>query len=186
MRRPSGAVGVRWGAVVALVGALVGVIGTFLPWALLTAVGSLVTPAQTTVGVAGIRHWTGLAAMVASGVAVLGGVGAGMFEDAAGRRQAAAVAAAAGALALVAALVGLSQREEIATSGLPGGREALAFATDFAAEFNEEFELSIPPPRVEAGAGVFATMAGAAAATAGGLLVLRQESPRRRGLRFGR
>jgi hypothetical protein len=185
MRRTAGRVGLRWGAVSALAGALLGVIGVFLPWAQLTSVGSLVAPTVTTVGVAGIRHWTGLAALVASGVAVLGALGAGMFEDAPSRRQAGAVAAAAGALAIVAALIGFSQREAIATGGLPGGREALTFARDFAAEFNREFDLSIPPPRVGAGMGVFLTLVGGAAATTGALLVLRQEAPHRRGLRFG-
>jgi len=186
MRRTASGVGLRWGAVAALAGGLLGVIGVFLPWAQLASVGSLVTPAVTTVGVSGIRHWSGLAALVASGVAVLGALGAGMFEDAPSRRQAGTVAAVAGALAVVAALIGFSQREAIATGGLPGGREALAFARDFAAEFNREFDLSIPPPRVGAGGGVFLTVAGGAAGAIGGLLVLRQEAPRRRGLRFGR
>lgn len=186
MRRTAGGVGLRWGAVAALAGGLLGVIGVFLPWAQLASVGSLVTPAVTTVGVAGIRHWSGLAALVASGVAVLGALGGGMFEDAPSRRQAGTVAAVAGALAVVAALIGFSQREAIATGGLPGGREALAFARDFASEFNREFDLSIPPPRVGAGGGVFLTVAGGAAAAIGGLVVLRQEAPRRRGLRFGR
>jgi hypothetical protein len=171
---------------VALVGALLAVVGAFMSWALLTSTGSLVAPVETTVGVGGVRHWTGLVALAAAGVAALGGIGAGIFEDAPSRRQAALVATAAGLVALIAALIGFGQREAIATTGLPGGREALAFARDFVAEFNRELELSIPPPRVAAGPGVYLAMAGGGLAMVGGVATLRHEAPHRRGLRFGR
>jgi hypothetical protein len=186
MRRPAGGAEIRWGALAALAGGLVAVVGVFLAWATLTSVGSLVAPIETTVGVAGIRHWAGLVALVAAGLAVLGGVGAGFFLDVIGRRQAAVVAVVAGLLALVFGLVGFGQRETIATTGLPGGREALAFARDFADEFNQEFDLDIPAPRVEAGTGVYLTMIGGGLAALGGLVALRQEAAHRRRLHFGR
>jgi MFS family permease len=186
MRRPAGGAEIRWGALAALAGGLLAVVGVFLAWASLTSVGSLVAPVETTVGVAGIRHWTGLLALVAAGLAVLGGVGAGFFLDVLGRRQAAVVAVIAGVLALVFGLVGFTQRETIATTGLPGGSEALAFARDFAAEFNQELDLDIPAPRVEAGTGAYLTMVGGGVAILGGLVALRQEAAHRRSLHFGR
>jgi hypothetical protein len=186
MRRPAGTAEIRWGAMASLAGGLLAVVGVFLAWASLTSVGSLVAPVETTMGVAGIRHWSGLLALVAAGLAVLGGVGAGFFLDVLGRRQAALVALAAGGLALLFGLVGFAQREAIATTGLPGGREALAFARDFAAEFNQELGLEIPAPRVEAGTGVYLTMVGGGLAALGGLVALRQEATHRRSLHFGR
>jgi MFS family permease len=185
--RPSAAgPGLRWGALLSLIGALLAVVGVFLAWASLTSIGTVVAAVETTTGVAGIRHWTGLLALLASGTAVLGAVGAGFFEDSPGRRWAALVATAAGLVALLAAVLGLVQREAIATTGLPGGTEALEFARDFAAEFNEELGLDIPAPRVETGTGVYATLIGGAVASAGGLISLRQEAYHRRGLHFGR
>jgi hypothetical protein len=186
MRPAAGGMGVRWGAAVAMLGAVLAVVGAFMAWAHLLSTGSLVAPVETTVGVAGVRHWTGLVALAAAGVAALGAIGAGIFEDAPSRRQAALVATAAGLVALVAALIGFGQREAIATTGLPGGDQALAFARDFVAEFNRELGLSIPPPRVDAGPGVFLAMVGGALGAMGGVISLRNEAPHRRGLRFGR
>jgi hypothetical protein len=186
MRRPAGSAEIRWGALGALAGGLLAVVGVFLAWGSLTSVGSLVAPVETTVGVAGIRHWAGLLALVAAGLAILGGLGAGFFLDVLGRRQAATVAMVAGVLALAFGLVGFGQRENIATTGFPGGREALAFARDFAGEFNQELDLDIPAPRVEAGTGVYLTMIGGGLAALGGLVALRQEAAHRRGLHFGR
>lgn len=185
--RPSAAgAGLRWGALASLIGALLAVVGVFLAWATLTSVGTVVAAVETTTGVSGIRHWTGLLALLASGTAVLGAVGAGFFEDAPGRRWAALVATAAGVVALLAAVLGVMQREAIATTGLPGGTEALEFARDFAAEFNEELDIDIPAPRVETGTGVYLTLAGGGIAFAGGVVALRQEAYHRRGLHFGR
>jgi hypothetical protein len=123
---------------------------------------------------------------MASGTAVLGAVGAGFFEDAPGRRWAALVATGAGTVVLLAAVIGMIQREAIATTGLPGGTEALEFARDFAAEFNEELDIDIPAPRVETGTGVYLTLIGGGLAVAGSLVALRQEAHHRRGLHFGR
>lgn len=184
--RPSAAPAVRWGALVALVGALVSVVGVFLDWATLTSVGTLIAPVETTTGEAGIRHWTGLVALFGAGVLLLGALGAGLFGDAPGRRSAAVAAAGAAVAVLVAAGVGMTQRDAIATTSYPGGPEALEFAREFAAAFSEELDLDIPPPRVEVGPGVTVTAAGAALGLAGAAVALRQDARHRRGLHFGR
>jgi hypothetical protein len=185
--RPSAAgPALRWGALAALAGGLAAVVGVFLDWAALTSVGTVLAPVETVRGVAGIRHWTGFVALLAAGVAVLGALGAGFFEDAVGRRSAALVAAGGALSALLAVGLGFSQREAIATTGFPGGREALAFARDFAQEFNAELDLDIPPPRVETGPGLPVAAVGSVVAAAGGLLAVRQEAHHRGGLHFGR
>ena len=186
MRPSATGPGLRWGALASLIGALLAVVGVFLAWATLISVGTLVAAIETTTGVAGIRHWTGLLALLASGTAALGAVGAGFFEDPPGRRWAALVATVAGALVVLAAFLGMAQREAIATAGLPGGTKALEFARDFAAEFNEELGLDIPAPRVETGTGVHLTLVGGGVALVGGLVALRQEAYHRRGPHFGR
>jgi hypothetical protein len=176
----------RWGALASLSGALVAVVGIFLDWATLTSAGTLVAPVETTTGVAGINHWTGLVALAAGGMAFLGGVGAGFFEDSSGRRSAALVAVGAAVVGLAALAVALSQREAIATTGMPGGTDALEFARDFVREFNEELNLGLPAPRVATGTGLYVTGAGYLLALAGGAVALWQEGQQRRGLHFGR
>lgn len=184
--RPSAAPAVRWGALAALAGGVVAVVGVFLDWATLTSVGSLVAPVEVTTGQAGIRHWTGLVALLGAGVVVLGSLGAGFFADAPGRRFAALVAAGAAVVVLVAAGAAMTQREAIATTGYPGGTEALDFAREFAAAFSEELDVDIPPPRVQTGPGITVTAAGAILALAGGGVAILQEARHRRGLHFGR
>jgi hypothetical protein len=174
VERPGPAASVASG--LAALGGVAAVVGAFLLWAELRVGGGqefFGTPGQT-VGAAGTGHWTGILALMGGVAAFLGAVGAVAFTDAPSRRRAAAVAAIAGLVVVVAAALGWWQREEIAVGGVPGGREALAFAREFVREFRREgIDVGAEIPTVVAGAGLWVSGAGGFLAAAGGMISFR-------------
>lgn len=164
------------GAIVAGAGGLLALIGVFLEWASITTsleggqfAGQQIPAGSQSVGASGISHWTGILALLAAAVAVAGAVGVFVLKDASTRRKAAAAATGGGAVAILMAIVAFLMTESIALADVPGGREALEFARQFAEQLGVGgFEID-----TGVGIGVFVTAIGGAVAAVGGFLALR-------------
>jgi hypothetical protein len=168
------------GAIVAGIGGLVALIGVFLHWAKLTSSleggqfeGQQFGAATQSVGAAGTSHWTGILALVAALVAVAAAVAIVVLQDPGTRRMAAMAAVGGGAVALLMAVLGIVMSETIAVGDVPGGRQALDFARQFAQQLGVEgFGIDTGPA-----IGVFLTAAGGAVAAVGGFMALGQVHP---------
>ena len=160
-------------AIVAGVGGVVALIGVFLHWATLTSsleggqfAGQQFGPASRSMGAAGLSHWTGIIALVAALVVIAGAVALVVLKDPATRRMAALAALGGGAVALAMAILGVVMSESIALADVPGGRQALDFARQFAEQRGVQgFGIDTRP-----GLGVFVTAIGGAGAAVGGFL----------------
>ena len=168
-------------AIVAGIGGLAALIGVFLHWATLTSsleggefAGQQFGPASQSVGAAGISHWTGMIALVAALVAIAGAVALVALRDPSTRRMAAMGALGGGAVALLMAILGVVMSESIALGDVPGGRQALDFARQFAEQLGVQgFGIDTGP-----GLGVFVTALGGAVAAVGGFMALSRTEPR--------
>lgn len=168
------------GAIVAGVGGLVALIGVFLNWAKLTSsleggefAGQQFGAASQSVGASGISHWTGILALVAAVVALAAAIGIVILRDPSIGRMAAMAAAGGGAVALLVALLAIFMSETIALGDVPGGRQALEFARQFAEQLGVEgFGIDTGPA-----IGVFVTAIGGAAAAVGGFMALGRTGP---------
>jgi hypothetical protein len=168
-------------AIVAGVGGLAALIGVFLNWATLTSsleggelAGQQFGPISRSEGAAGLGHWTGILALVAALVVIAAAVALVVLQDPATRRIAALAALGGGAVALLMAILGVVMSESIALADVPGGRQAIDFARQFAEQLGVQgFRIDTGP-----GLGVFVTALGGALAAVGGFLALRPASPR--------
>jgi uncharacterized membrane protein len=164
------------GAIVAGIGGLLTLVGVFLHWARLTSTleggqfaGQQFGPASQSVGATGISHWTGILALVAGLVAVAAAIAIVVLQDPGTRRMAAMAAAGGGTLALLMAILGIVMSESIALGDVPGGKQALDFARQFAEQLGVEgFGIDTGPAM-----GVFVTAMGGALAAGGGFMALR-------------
>jgi hypothetical protein len=167
-------------AIVAGIGGLVALIGVFLNWGTLTSsleggqfAGQQFGPASQSVGAAGISHWTGILALVAAVAAIGGAVAMVFLQDPGTRRMAAMAALGGGAVAVLMAILGMVMSESIALGDVPGGRQALDFARQFAEQLGVQgFGIDTGP-----GLGVFITAIGGVVAAVGGFMALRQTGP---------
>lgn len=164
-------------AIVAGIGGLVALVGVFLNWASWTSSleggqfqGQQFGQISRSEGAAGIEHWTGILALAAALVAIAAAVGLVLLQDPGTRRMAAMAATAGGALALLMAILGILMSETLAVADLPGGKQALDFARQFAEQLGVEgFGIDTGPS-----IGVFVTALGGAAAAVGGFMAFRQ------------
>jgi hypothetical protein len=167
-------------AIVAGIGGLVALIGVFLNWATLTSsleggqfAGQQFGPASQSVGATGISHWTGIIALVAALAAIAAAVGMVLLQDPSTRRTAGMAAMAGGAVALLMAILGVVMSESIALADVPGGRQALDFARQFAEQLGVQgFGIDTGP-----GLGVFVTAIGGVVAAVGGFMALSRTGP---------
>jgi hypothetical protein len=164
------------GAIVAGIGGLLALFGVFLDWANLTSslqggqfAGQQIPAASQSVGASGTSHWTGILALLAAVVALVAAAGIWALRDPATRRTAAMAATGAGAVALLMAVMAFFMTESIALADVPGGREAL----DFARQFAEQLGVQGFGIETSAAIGVFVTAVGGAVAAVGGFLALR-------------
>jgi hypothetical protein len=168
-------------AIVAGVGGLVALIGVFLNWATVTSsleggqfAGQEFGPISRSEGAAGLEHWTGILALIAAVVVIAAAVGLVVLHDPGTRRMAAMTALGGGVVALLMAILGVVMSESIALTDVPGGRQALDFARQFAEQLGVQgFGIDTGP-----GVGVFVTAIGGVAAAAGGFMALRRTEPR--------
>jgi hypothetical protein len=168
------------GAIVAGIGGLVALVGVFLHWAKLTSsleggqfAGQQFGAMSQSVGASGTSHWTGILALVAGLVAVAAAIAIVVFQDSGTRRMAAMTALGGGALALLMAILGIVMSETIAVGDVPGGRQALEFARQFAQQLGVEgFGIDTGPA-----IGVFVTAVGGAVAAVGGFMAQGQIHP---------
>ncbi|MGH2681713.1 MAG: hypothetical protein ACRDIX_00585 [Actinomycetota bacterium] len=163
------------GAIVAGVGGLVALLGVFLSWANLSwsleggqFAGQQFPAANQSQAASGLSHWTGILALVAGVVAVAAAIGIAVLQDQPTRRMAAMAALGGGAVAVLMAILGVLMSESIALNKVPGGKEALDLAQEFAQQLGVEgFGIRTGPAL-----GVFVTAAGGVLAAVGGFMAL--------------